>query len=119
MRGGSYVEQRGNGLAVAGLVIGLVGFVLGLIPILFFIAWAAGITAFVLGIVARRRAAQRPEVGRKTMATWAIVLGILSFGIGIAGYAILNDAFTSAEDELNTLGECLDDADTQAEIDAC
>jgi hypothetical protein len=98
-----YVERRGNGLAIAALVTGLVGLAVGLIPILFFVAWAAGITAFVLGLIARRRATREPEVGRKKMATWGTALGVLSIAIGIAGYAIVNDAFTDLDNELDSL----------------
>jgi hypothetical protein len=88
-----YVQQRGNGMAVGAFVCGLVGFVLGLIPILFFIAWALGIVAFVLGLVARRRG-KDPNIGRRTMATWGTVLGVLSFGIGVVGYVIVANAFS-------------------------
>jgi lysylphosphatidylglycerol synthetase-like protein (DUF2156 family) len=100
-----YVQQATNGLAVAALVCGIVGVVLGLIPILFFVAWALGIVAFVLGLIARRRAKREPAIGRKTMATWGVVLGIASFGLGCVGYAILVDAFEDTDEELEELEE--------------
>jgi Domain of unknown function (DUF4190)/Protein of unknown function (DUF2510) len=114
-----YVEQAGNGLAVAALVTGIVGLVLGFIPILFFIAWALGITAFVLGLVARRRAVRKPHVGRKGMATAGIVLGVLAFGMGIVGLAVLDDIFSDTSDELDRAADCLDRADTPEEIAEC
>jgi Domain of unknown function (DUF4190)/Protein of unknown function (DUF2510) len=114
-----YVEQAGNGLAIAALVTGIVGFVLGWIPILFFIAWALGITAFILGLVARRRAVRKPEVGRKGMATAGVVLGILAFGMGIVGLAVLDDVFSDTADELDRAADCLDRADTPEEIAEC
>jgi hypothetical protein len=110
-----YVEKPGNGLAVAALVTGIVGVVLGMIPILFFVGWGLGITAFVLGLVGRGRAKKRPEVGRKTMATWGVVLGIAAFGLGCAGYSIL----TSAVDDLNQTTSCIDNANTVSEMNLC
>src|SRR5437764_13179001 len=96
-----YVEHRGNGLAVASLVCGIVGFVLGLIPILFFVAWTLGPTAFILGLVGRGRAKRNHSAGRKTMATWGVVLGIAALGIGIAGYAIVTNVLDTANNGLN------------------
>jgi hypothetical protein len=114
-----YVERAGNGLAIAALVTGIVGLVLGFIPILFFIAWGLGITAFILGLVARRRAVRKPEVGRKGMATAGIVLGVLAFGMGIVGLAVLDDIFSDTTDELDRAADCLDRADTAEEIAKC
>jgi hypothetical protein len=102
-----YVERRGNGMAVAALVCGIVGLVLGFIPLLFVIAWALGITAFVLGLVARGRAKRNPEIGRKTMATWGVVLGVAAFAMGCVGYAVLDDIFTDTEEELEQIDENL------------
>ena len=114
-----YVERERNTMAAVALTLALIGLVLGLIPILFWIAWAGGIAGFVLGLVARRRAGRNPALGRRTMATWAAVLGIAAFGIGCAGYAILTDAFDDAVDELDSTADCLDRADTAAEIEDC
>ncbi|MDQ3741029.1 MAG: DUF4190 domain-containing protein [Actinomycetota bacterium] len=107
--------QSGNGVAVGALVCGIIGTVLGLIPILFIVAWALGITAFVLGLAGRRKAKRNPHAGRKTMATWGVVLGVASFALGCAGVAIVNDAFSDVESGLN----CLAEAETAQEIEAC
>jgi Protein of unknown function (DUF2510) len=104
-----YVEKAGNGLAVGALVCGIVGLTLGLIPILFIIAWALGLVAIVLGIIARRRAVQKPEVGRKTMSTVSVVLGVLALAIGGVGYAIVNDAFEDVDEATEELEEDLDE----------
>ena len=90
-----YVRAEGNGLAVASLVLGIIGVVVGLVPILFFFAWVLGILALIFGGVGRKR-----EFRRK-MATWGAVLGLAAVLLGIWGQSIVNDA---AED----LGDCLD-----------
>lgn len=101
-----YIEREpSNGLAVAALVCGIVGLVLALIPFLFFVGWALGITAFVLGLIARSRAKKHPLLGRKTMATWGVVLGILSFGMGCVGYAIVVNAFDDLDQDLQQLDQ--------------
>ncbi len=110
-----YVERQTNTMAAVALTLALIGLVLGLIPILFWIAWAGGIAGLVLGLVARRRAGRNPELGRKTMATWAAVLGLAAFGLGCVGYAIVSDA----TNELSSTADCLDRADTPAEIEKC
>lgn len=110
-----YVEKSGNGMAVAALVCGIVGLVLALIPILFFVGWGLGITAFVLGLVSRRRASRDPKIGRKAMATWGVALGVLSFLMGCVGYAILDDAFNDLDEDLS----CIEKADNQKELDEC
>lgn len=98
-----YVERTSNGFAVVALVCGIIGAVLGLIPILFILAWALGIVALVFGILARRRTKRDPAVGRRGMATAGVVLGIVAFGLGVAGYAIVNDAFEDVDDELDRI----------------
>src|SRR5436305_5330947 len=49
-----YVEKAAsNGLAVAALVLGIIGVVVGLIPLFFFIALPLGVLAFVFGLIGR------------------------------------------------------------------
>jgi Domain of unknown function (DUF4190) len=71
-----YVKQVGNGVAVAAMICGIVGVVLGLIPILGIPALALGLVALVLGIVGRKRVKRDPNVGHKGMATAGVILGI-------------------------------------------
>jgi hypothetical protein len=91
-----------------------VGLTLALIPILFAVGWAAGVTAFILGLVARSNA-KKPGGVRKTMATWGVVLGIAAFGMGCAGYAIVD----SAVNDFNSSVNCIDNAQTLSQMDAC
>ena len=110
-----YIERAGNGIAVAAMVCGIVGAIFGVIPITGVIALALGLVALVLGIMGRRRVKREPAVGRKGSATAGIVLGVIAITLGIIGIAIVNDA----ANDLSSTADCLDKADTAAEIDAC
>jgi hypothetical protein len=90
-----YIERPGNGLAIAALVCGIVGAVIGLVPILFVGAWALGAVALTLGLLARRRAKRTPEAGRGRMALAGVLLGVVAITLGGVGVAIVDDAFDS------------------------
>lgn len=97
-----YVKQAGNGFAVAGLTSGIVGVVFGLgMAITFPVAIAAGLLAVVFGILGRHRAKKEPAAGRKTMATWAVVLGIIAVGLGGVGASMVNNAVNDLNRSLN------------------
>lgn len=91
------MAEETNGMAVAALVCGITGVVLGLIPLFFVAAWALGVLAWVFGVVGRRRA---PARGGRTMATWGVVLGVLAIVFGIIGVVIVGDAFDDFDREL-------------------
>ncbi len=99
--GAPVVQQRGNGLAVAALVVGIVGAAFGLIPITFFIALVLGVIAVALGGPALR-AAYRGR-GRKVMAWIGTLLGVLAIVLGIVGAVIVNDVFEDTEQELERI----------------
>jgi hypothetical protein len=63
----SRTRSAANGMAIAGLVCGIVG--------LFVFAIVLGVLAIVFGAIGRNRA--RAGAGGATMATWAIGLGVL------------------------------------------
>lgn len=99
-----YVErQPSNGMAVAALVCGIVGTVFGLVPLTYLVALAAGAVAVALGFVARRRAKRDPSAGRKTMATWGIVLGAVAIALGVVGAVIIDDTLTDLERDLDQI----------------
>jgi hypothetical protein len=95
-------EEPARGLAIAALVCGIVGVVVGLIPILFVATLALGLVALVLGGIAwtiRRRAHVKRGV-----AIAGTILGVLALTLGIVGVVIVNNAF-------NDLGNDLDQID--------
>lgn len=76
-----------NGLAVAGLVLGIIGIVFCWIPVVNFISWILGILAFIFGLVGV--IGKKPKKGA---AIAAMILGVLDIaGIYIA-LAILGAA---------------------------
>jgi Protein of unknown function (DUF2510)/Predicted membrane protein (DUF2232) len=109
--------KEGNGLAVAALVFGLVGILIGgAMNILFFLGWGFGVTALVLGLLGRRRQY------RRTMATWGVVLGIASFAIGIYGASQVNKAvndLNTTSQQLDSYSTCVQNAQTLADMEQC
>jgi len=103
--------QVGAGLQVTAIVAGIFGVIFGLIPLTFFLAWAFGIVALVVGIMAYRRA---KAVGHK-QGRAGIVIGAIAIVLGIIGVVIVSDAFDDLDEDLT----CIDEADTPAEIEAC
>jgi len=95
-----------NGLAVAVLVLGIVGVVAGLIPILFIVAFACGALAVALGIPAVRAGRLR---GRRVMAWIGLALGVVAIVLGGVGVAIVSDAFEDVDRELDQLQQELDE----------
>jgi hypothetical protein len=98
-----------GGFAVASLVLGIIGVVTGLIPILFLISLPCGLIGLILGLVGYKRAATR------TMRKWGVALSTVALLLGVLGVVIVAGAFEELDDDL----DCLSEAGTSAEIDAC
>jgi hypothetical protein len=96
-----YVERAGNGLAVASLVLGIVGVVFGLIPLTFFIALICGVLALIFGIVGWRAA--NKGRGRKGLAVSGTVLGVVALLLAFAGVFIIGEAADDLENELDEI----------------
>ena len=67
---------KGNGLAIAGFVTGLLGLILSLIPILFYAGIILDFFGIVFGWIGRSRA-KEPGVPHRGLATAGLVLGIV------------------------------------------
>jgi len=105
------VEASGRGMATAAICCGIGGVVLALIPILGIFGLGLGLVALVLGFVSWRsgkRAGRRQ--GRAGM-----VLGACAVMLGVVGLVIVSNAFNKLDSDL----DCLANAQTSAEIDAC
>lgn len=82
-----------HGLAIAGFAVSIVAVILGLIPILFLLAWAGGAIGVTFGILGRRW-----RLGKA-----AIALSIVALALGVAGVVIVNNATTKLNHDLNSL----------------
>lgn len=106
-------RRRGNGLAVAALVLGILAI------LLFWTVFGGvvlGLLALVFGIIGARRA----RGGRAPHGVMSIVgavlgaLGLIASGVILAiGASILNS------DEFKDFDDCVQHADTKSERDAC
>ena len=87
-----YVQARGNGLATAGFVCGLLATIFGLIPLLFFLSFILGLLGIVFGVVGWRRVNKDPSRGGKGLSIAGFILGLIGFILAIVSIAVINAA---------------------------
>lgn len=94
-------QRPKNGLAIAALVLGIVGLVFCLIPILGFIAIPLGALALIFGIIGivRKRKGTATAGG---MAIAGTIAGLVALVVGIIGVAIVSDAVNDVDEALDT-----------------
>ncbi|WP_329038056.1 DUF4352 domain-containing protein [Streptomyces sp. NBC_00178] len=89
-----------NGLGVAALVLGIIGTVSGLVPLLFWLAGILGVIALILGLAARGRA-KRGEATNKGVATFGAVLGLVSLILSVVGAVLTYKAVDDVVKDIN------------------
>ncbi|MFJ3586399.1 DUF4190 domain-containing protein [Streptomyces sp. NPDC090127] len=89
-----------NGLGTAALILGIIGTVSGLIPLLFWLAGILGVIALILGLVGRGRV-KRHEADNKGVTTTGAVLGLAALILSVVGAVITFTAVSDAVDEIN------------------
>jgi hypothetical protein len=89
-----------NGLGIAALCCGLVGMLIGLVPLLFLASGALGIVAIVFAVIALRRA-QRGEASNRSMAIVALGTGIGASILAITGIVILFSGLNALNHDLS------------------
>ncbi|MER5633683.1 DUF4190 domain-containing protein [Streptomyces nitrosporeus] len=94
------VRPARNGLGIAALVLGLIGAVSGLIPLLFWLAGILGLIALVLGLAGRGRV-KRGEATNKGVTTFGAVLGLVSLVLAVVGAVITFKAVGDAVEEID------------------
>lgn len=102
--------KQGNGFGVTALVLGIVGLVLAVIPVVnVFTAIPLGVLAIIFGIIALAKANSRGGKGKGTGGT-GLVLGILAIGAAIAMNALVFNAVDDAADQIkeDTIQDCVD-----------
>ncbi|MFI7009823.1 DUF4190 domain-containing protein [Streptomyces sp. NPDC050145] len=89
-----------NGLGTAALILGVIGALSGLIPIMFWLAGILGVIALILGLTGRGRA-KRGEATNKGVALAGALLGLVSLGLSVFGAYTTFKAVDDAVDEIN------------------
>ena len=95
------VPPRGkaSGLAVAGMVLGIVGVVTGLAVVVFYAAAVCGVLALVFGLVARKRS-RRAGLRTDGVTTTALVLGPIALVLSVIGGIVFFAVFADLIDDL-------------------
>ena len=105
--------KAGNGLAVAGMVLGIIGIVFSFIPFLGVIFGVIlGLLALIFGGVGLARS-KDPARGGRGQAIAGIVLGILALVMVFVQGALINDAANELDRDLEELQEQLDTIPTE------
>lgn len=90
-------EKKKSGLAVAGLVLGIIGICLSFIPVINNVAFFLGILAIIFGVITL----VKKVGGGKAIA--ALVLGVLSIIITLAMQSAISDALDETSKELDKI----------------
>jgi len=89
-----------NGLGIAALCCGLVGILIGLVPLMFLASGTLGILAIVFAVIAMRRA-QHGEASNRGMAIVALGTGIGASILAITGVVIVFSGLNTLSHDLN------------------
>ncbi|MFJ9179538.1 DUF4190 domain-containing protein [Streptomyces sp. NPDC102360] len=89
-----------NGLGTAALILGIIGALSGVIPLLFWLAGILGVIALILGLTGRGRA-KRGEATNKGVALTGTILGLAAMGLAIFGAYTTFKAVDDAVDEIS------------------
>lgn len=109
-----YLPEPHNGLGLTAVILGAVGLLFGLVPLTGFIAFGLGFGAIVFALANRGRLMRGRATNSKS--TWAgLVVGLTAMALGVWGMTI----FFGAINDLGNTGDCLDNAKTLKQINAC
>ncbi|WP_406861357.1 DUF4352 domain-containing protein [Streptomyces sp. HUAS MG47] len=89
-----------NGLGTAALILGIIGTLSGLIPLMFWLAGLLGLIALILGLAGRGRV-KRGEAGNKGVTTTGAVLGLVAMILSAVGAYITFTAVSDAVKEID------------------
>ncbi|MFZ3570087.1 DUF4190 domain-containing protein [Streptomyces sp. BH097] len=89
-----------NGLGTAALILGVIGALSGLIPLMFWLAGILGVIALILGLTGRGRV-KRGEATNKGIALAGTILGVVAMGLAVFGAYTVFKAADDLVDDLN------------------
>lgn len=96
------------------MILAVVGLVFGIIPFTGFICLILGIVGLILGLAGMSRVRKNKATNKKT-AISGVVVSVLAIALGIWGITIV----FGAVDDLDTGMDCISNADTAAQMEAC
>ena len=92
---------QSNGMAIASMVLGIVGVVVGLIPFMFWVALICGLLALIFGFVGWGNA--KRGAPHKGMAVAGYILGGIAVLLGIWGLYVVSTAVEELGRELEKI----------------
>ncbi len=87
------VQKTGNGLATSSMTLGIIGSVVGLIPLFAVPALICGLLALPFGLIGLSAAKKDPARSGRGRAIAGIVLALVALTLAIIGFAIVANAF--------------------------
>ena len=85
-------------MGTTALILGIIGVLAGIIPLLFWVAGILGVIGLVLGFVGRGRF-ERSEATNGTMALWGIITSLAALVLSGVGLLILVGVFADQSEE--------------------
>ncbi|WP_206078015.1 DUF4190 domain-containing protein [Prauserella endophytica] len=101
------VREPKNGFGITALVLALVGFVFGWMPITGFIAVILGALAVLFGLLGWGRV-RRGTASNKKMTITAAIVGVFTLALGIWSVVLFFQAVNELDEELRFQEECAD-----------
>lgn len=86
------MQKRGNGMAVAGFVTGLLALIFAVTILLFVLAYPLGIPGLIFSAIGLRRANADPTRGGKGLAIAGLVLSIIALILAVLFNIAIADA---------------------------
>jgi hypothetical protein len=103
--------NAGKGLGIAGFVLGLIALIFAFVPCLGMYAMFPGIIAIILSGIAFMQA--NKGNGSKGLIIAALVVSILGTAIAVYQYTVLSHAATELSDDLKELEDASKDLDLE------
>ncbi|URG17432.1 putative membrane protein [Rhodococcus phage Mbo2] len=112
------VNPEKNGFGLAAVILGVVGLFLCLSGFTGWLGFICGVIGFVLAIAGLARVSRNKATNKWTSVT-GLVFSILAIFAGIAVTIMVFTAVDQFGNDMERYGDCIDNATTAAQIDAC
>lgn len=110
-----------NGFGLTAIILGAIGMLFGIVPLTGFIAFGLGVVGIIFGLANIGRLRRRRATNKVTTG-FGIATSSLAIVLGIIGMVIFFGALSDFSDDLDQLDsemQCISEAETVEEMDAC